>query len=297
MATLTAGSLLGGYRIEALIGRGSSGAVYRAVDPRRQRLVALKVLSAGASDVPAHRAFERETRWLARCAHPHIAAVFEAGQDHGLDFIAMELMATTIAGKLASGPVNLRDVPRLGTQILDGLAGAHRQGIVHRDVKPANVGIALDGEVKLLDFGVAAPLATTSPLDTMTAEGLSFVGTLHYMSPEQLRGEEIDERADVYSAGAVLYEMVCGHRPFQQPQPACLIDAVLNRMPVPPSERRPEISPRLEHTIIRALAKAPGDRYRTANAMAEALGDDEQPMLATMDGLLGWPFVGQEHAL
>jgi eukaryotic-like serine/threonine-protein kinase len=268
------GCVFGRYYVQGFLGSGGMGVVYHARDFEAGRDVALKVLSPGALLRPmALEGFRRKALWLSRCPDRHIAAVYDAGQVDGVDYVAMELMVTTLSRRLRERPFPEHELVDVGSQILLGLSAAHRRGVIHRDVKPGNVGISADETAKLLDFGVAAELGPSAdPAETRTGEGgLPFAGTIHYMAPEQLRGEPIDERADLYSAGAVLYEMATGQRPFRCPQLACLIDAILNRVPVSPRRLNPSLSPAMQRVILQALDKEPDGRFATAAAMRKSL--------------------------
>jgi eukaryotic-like serine/threonine-protein kinase len=265
------GRRLGRYGIGELIGRGGMGMVYRARDSRARRDVALKVLGAASGQEAIDR-FQREALWLSYCDGPHIVPVYDTGRVDGVDYIAMELMATTLQSRIRDGRASIGDVVSVGVSILFGLAVAHRAGIVHRDIKPANVGISATGVIKLLDFGVANPLPWSAhDQNSGTSPPTPFVGTLDYMSPEQLRGDRLDERGDIYSTGAVLYELATGSRPFPEVRPACLIDAILNATPPAPSALRAELPPALDEVLLTALEKLRARRYRSALAMVGAL--------------------------
>ena len=266
------GRTLGRYVIEALIGRGGMGAVYRAHDCVNRRDVALKVLGSRAGQDAIDR-FQREALWLSCCDDPHIVSVYETGREGNIHYIAMELMATTLQSRIVSRGPTVDGVEAVASGILLALVAAHRAGILHRDVKPANVGISAAGRVKLLDFGVANALpwnaaqsecATIAPLATSA-------GTIEYMPPEQLCGEPTDERADVYGAGAVLYEFVTGQPPFDGAHLAALIDGILNRVPAAPATMNQSVGPALNGLILRALEKKPGRRFPSARAMHDAL--------------------------
>jgi serine/threonine-protein kinase len=267
------GRRLSTFRVDARLGRGSSGTVYRAFDLGRDRTVALKVLHPeAAARVDDRAGFEREARWLARCDDPHIVPIYATGCARGVHFIAMELMAGTLQDRLAGGRPDCRTLVGVGLEILLGLAAAHRAGIIHRDIKPANVGLATSGMIKLLDFGIANPLPWSTHVDEAdTARHLACVGSLHYMSPEQLRGDTLNERTDIYSTGAVLYELATGLRPFPEVRLACLIDAILNRDPVPPSRLARGLGGGIDAVLLRALAKRPALRFPSAFAMMDAL--------------------------
>lgn len=272
---------LGSYLIQEVLGQGGMGVVYRAVDETSGYEVAVKTICpATPLAQSAIDCFRREAACLARCHDPHIATVYQAGRAEGVDFIAMELMASTLQAKIGSHGASPSEVVGTGAQILIGLAAAHRAGVVHRDVKPANIGISHSGMVKLLDFGVASTLPWISSRDESSTGASPFgvVGSLPYMPPEQLRGDAVDPRADLYSTGAVLYELASGRPPFQEGNAVRLMDAILHRRPRPLSGINPDISVVLERVILRALAKNPSSRYPSAAAMMDALlrhGDGE----------------------
>ncbi len=269
------GQTLGHYRIVEQIGAGGMGVVYRARDLQLERDVALKVLPAGVlSDEAGRGRFRQEALSLARLNHPNIATVFQFSSENGTDFLVTEYIpGATLEEKLHSGPLPQSDVVSLGTQLAQGLACAHQQGVVHRDLKPANLRITPDGRLKILDFGLAqwverrADLAATASI----TQSQEVTGTLPYMAPEQLRGEPTDERSDIWSAGAVLYEMATGQRPFPEKQSARLIDAILNKPPQPPSALNARLSGGLARVILKALEKEPGQRYGSARELGADL--------------------------
>jgi serine/threonine protein kinase/tetratricopeptide (TPR) repeat protein len=267
------GQTLGHYRIVEKIGAGGMGEVYRARDEHLERDVALKVLPAGTlADEAVRRRFRKEALALSKLNHPNIATVFDFDSQHGVDFLAMELIpGSTLSGKLADGPLVEREVLRLGAQLAEGLAGAHAQGVVHRDLKPGNLIITPDGRLKILDFGLATLLHPSGDPDLTRSitETTSVSGTLPYMSPEQLRGQPVDARSDVYAAGAVLYEMASGHRAFPQRQGAELIGAILHQSPT--SLGNQGISPALGNVMMKALEKEPSQRYQSARELLVAL--------------------------
>lgn len=277
-AELVMTNILGRYCLEEVLGRGAMGVVYRAFDQVTRRTVALKVLSPDACGEEAMDRFRVEMQWLARCRSPHVAAIHQAGRIEGVDYIAMELMADTLAARIARGSSTTDELVSVGAQVLMGLGAAHACGVVHRDVKPANIGIGADGLIKLLDFGAAAALAWNSPSGYQrTHLSRLVVGSLPYMSPEQLRADPPDPRADVYGAGAVLYELATGMRPFDGREGAAAIDAVLHHPPQRPSGLNPDIDPQLERVILRALAKYPARRFTSAFAMMDALVGSRPP--------------------
>ncbi len=234
------------------------GVVYRAHDERLNRDVAIKVLPAGSlADDNTRKRFQQEAQALARLNHPNIATVFDFDCQGTTDFLVMELLTRqTLADKLLSGPLPVNIVIRYGMQMAEGLAAAHQQGILHRDLKPGNLGLTAEGRVKLLDFGLAK-LLKTDPVEvtqSMTGAGLA-KGTLAYMAPEQLRGENIDTRVDIYAAGSVLYEMATAKRPHPQESGPLLVDAILNHLPAQPSSLNRNVTPALEAVILKALRK------------------------------------------
>jgi len=265
------GDTLSHYRILEKLGAGGMGIVYCAYDQRLDRQVAVKCLPVESfTDEDARKRFRREALILSKLNHPNIATIFDFDTEGTLDFIVMEhVQGVTLAQKLARGPLLERDALAVCLQIASGLEEAHRHGIVHCDLKPSNVMVKADGQVKLLDFGLAKLLRIS---DTATTESMTAVreigGTLPYMSPEQLRGELADLRSDIYSAGAVLYEMATGHRPFQEKVSTALIAEILENLPVPPAQHNSSLSPRLEDIILKCLEKTREDRYQSAKEFA-----------------------------
>lgn len=261
------GERLGHYRILEKIGAGGMGEVYRARDEHLDREVAIKLLPEGAlSDEASRHRFHQEARALSRLNHPSIATVHDFDTQGQTDFLVTEYVpGIALSDALASGPLPEPEILRLGTQLAEGLAAAHGLGIVHRDLKPGNLRVMPDGRLKILDFGLASSVART--LDaTVTASAIgtdACSGTLAYMAPEQLRGEAVDPRSDIYSVGMVLYEMATGHRPFETTLSTTLADAILHNPPLPPGRVRPELSPELEHIILKCLEKEPGHRYQS----------------------------------
>jgi serine/threonine protein kinase/tetratricopeptide (TPR) repeat protein len=269
------GKRLSHYRIEEKIGAGGMGVVYRAHDEQLDRDVAIKVLpSRSLADETTQKQFRREALSLARLNHPNVATVHEFGTQDGIDFLVTEYISgIAIDARLAAGPLPVAEVFRLGLQMAQGLAAAHQQGIVHRDLKPGNLRLTRDGRLKILDFGLAQFMSQPSDLGlTVTVtKSQETTGTLPYMAPEQLRGEGADARCDVWAAGAVLYEMATGRRPFAQTNAPLLIDAILNRPFEPASRLNPEVPPVLDEVIRKALAKDPSQRYQTGGELAAAL--------------------------
>jgi serine/threonine-protein kinase len=269
-------SRLGRYEIQDEIGRGMMGIVYRALDPDLGRTVALKTVhlafAIAESDREAYeKRFLAEARVAAGLSHPGLVVVHDVGRDagSGTPFIALEyLEGRTLAERLArQGPLPWREAARVAARVAEALHHAHRQGIVHRDVKPANVMLLGSGEAKLMDFGIAK-----IPMAQLTTAGESF-GTPAYMSPEQVGGAPVDGRSDVFSLGAVLYQTLTGRRPFEGESVAAILGRVLHGDPLAPSTLVADVPAALDGVVARALAKSPDARYPTAQALAEDLHD------------------------
>jgi eukaryotic-like serine/threonine-protein kinase len=263
------------YRIIEQIGAGGMGVVYRAHDEQLDRDVAIKVLPPRTlGDETARMRFRQEALSLAKLNHPGIATVHEFSSQDDTDFLVTEYIpGITLDRKLAGGLLPTDEIIALGLQLAQGLAAAHEQGIIHRDLKPGNLRITPEGRLKILDFGLARLMPHASELG-MTAtltQSQEVTGTLPYMAPEQLRGEPADARTDLWAAGAVLYEMVTGRRPFRENNSALLINSILNQKPEPPSKLNTEISPRLENVILKALSKDPARRHQTARELGGEL--------------------------
>jgi serine/threonine protein kinase len=272
--TLSNGSRLGPYQIVAPLGQGGMGEVYRATDTRLGRTVAVKVLpEALASDPERRQRLEREARIAGSLSHPHICTLYDIGEEGGTHYLVMEYVeGQTLAQRLESGPLPLDLALTFATQVADALDKAHRRGVVHRDLKPANVIVSASG-VKLLDFGLAtrrtqvrgtaSQIPTEDHQERITSEG-AIVGTLQYMAPEQLEGQEADNRTDIFAFGALVYEMVTGTKAFQSGSHAGLIGAILRDAPRPIGELVPSVPPALALTISRCLAKDPDERWQSA---------------------------------
>ncbi len=265
------GRTLSHYRMVQRIGAGGMGVVYRAHDERLDRDVALKVLPPGLlSDEAARRRFRKEALALSRLNHPNIETVHDFDTQEGVDFLVMEYIpGETLAQKLAGGPLPEKEVATLGAQIASALEGAHERGVVHRDLKPGNILVTPRGQAKVLDFGLAMllwPEGEVSQVETMSQTHAA-VGTMPYMAPEQLRGEKVDARSDIYAAGAVLFEMATRQRPFPQKTAPTLINAIQHEAPPTPSTINRRISPTLDGIILKALDKDPSRRYQAAREL------------------------------
>ena len=264
------GRTIGHYRVVSALGAGAMGEVYRAHDEKLDRDVAIKVLNSGLlADEGVRSRFRKEAKALSRLSHPHIAMLLDFDSADGLDFLAMELVpGKTLAEELQEGPLPAKDVVRLGAQLARGMKAAHDQGVVHRDLKPSNLALTGDGLLKVLDFGVARlvePRAEGPGEDTATHTALGrAVGSPPYMSPEQVLSKDVDARTDLYSAGAVLYELATGRRPFGDLRGGELADAILHHPPVPPSAVDASVPPGLESVILKSLEKDPALRHQTA---------------------------------
>jgi serine/threonine protein kinase len=284
------GRTLGHYRIEAKLGEGGMGVVYRALDTRLQRLAAIKVLPEGMVTPERRQRFVHEARAASALNHPNIVHIYDIDQIDGLDFIAMEYVTgQTLAERISRKALTLSETLKYATQVADALAKAHGAGIVHRDLKPANIMIGEDGRVKLLDFGLAKLvepesgdelMATrTEPAEELRTEEGSIAGTVAYMSPEQAEGRKVDARSDIFSFGLVLYEMVTGRRAFEGATKLATLSAILHQEPKPVSQSAANVPGELEKIIARCLRK---DLERRAQHMAdvklalEELKDDSE---------------------
>jgi serine/threonine protein kinase/tetratricopeptide (TPR) repeat protein len=274
------GTRLGAYEVIAQIGSGGMGDVYRARDARLGRDVAIKILPGEfAADPERLRRFEQEAKAIAALDHPHILAIHDVGSHGGVPYIVTELLeGANLRERLSGGPLPLRKVVETAVQIAQGLAAAHEKGIVHRDLKPANVFITRDGQVKILDFGIAKLVAPRSLLEPAQATtvveataGGTTLGTVGYMSPEQVRGQDVDSRSDIFSFGAVLYEMLSGKGAFFRETGADTTSAILHDDPPPLSGTEREIPSVLEGIVTRCLEKSPEDRFQSARDLAHDL--------------------------
>lgn len=274
---LSRGVRLGPYEILDALGAGGMGEVYRAIDTRLERTVAIKILPAQLSSDPVRKQrFEREAKTISSLNHPHICVLHDVGQQDGIDYLVMECVeGETLAKRLEKGVLPLEQVLRYGMQIADALDKAHRNGVVHRDLKPANIMLTSTG-AKLLDFGLAKATVPLTSAATLTAEIRNspvteqgtILGTFQYMSPEQVEGKEIDGRSDIFSLGAVLYEMLTGTRAFGGKSQLSVASAILEKEPEPISSVKPMTPPALDHAIRGCLAKDREERWQTARDLA-----------------------------
>jgi eukaryotic-like serine/threonine-protein kinase len=278
--TLTPNTLLGPYKIVSLLGTGGMGEVYRALDTRLDRTVAIKVLPKHLSEQSSVRErFEREARAISSLTHPHICALYDVGREDGIDYLVMEyLEGESVADLVARGALPTDQVLRYGIEIADALDKAHRQGLVHRDLKPGNIMLTKSG-AKLLDFGLVkytspeevGPLTNLPTQNRPLTEEGTILGTFQYMAPEQLEGREADARTDVFAFGAVLYEMTTGRRAFRGSSKASLIAAIISGSPEPMSVVQPLTPPALARVVQVCLAKDPDERWQSAHDIAEEL--------------------------
>ncbi len=280
---LTAGTRLGPYEIRDQIGAGGMGEVYRATDTRLDRTVAIKVLPEHLADDPQRRErFEREARAVSSLNHPHICALHDIGEQDGIHYLVMELVeGETLQQRLEKGRLSLDQALEYAIQIADALDKAHRQGVVHRDLKPGNIMLTKSG-TKLLDFGLAklkGDAGGVSPLSQMPTQDLSqpltaegtIIGTLQYMAPEQLEGQEADARTDIFAFGAVVYEMVAGRKAFEGRSQVSLMAAILEHTPVEMSSLQAMTPPALDRIVKVCLEKDPEERWQTARDVAREL--------------------------
>src|SRR6516165_3244616 len=277
---LAPGTQLGPYEIVAPLGAGGMGEVYRARDTRLERTVAIKILpSQFSADMVRKQRFEREAKTISQLNHPHICTLHDIGSQDGIEYLVMECVeGETLAKRLEKGPLPPEQVLKYGAQVADALDKAHRSGVVHRDLKPGNIMLTPTG-AKLLDFGLAKPaapvltgatLTAATPRAPMTEEG-TIVGTFQYMSPEQVEGKELDGRSDIFSLGAVLYEMLTGQRAFQGKSQLSVASAILEKEPEPISKLKPMTPHALDFAIRKSLAKLPEERWQSASDLASQL--------------------------
>jgi len=276
--TLVAGTKLGRYEIRAQLGAGGMGEVYLAEDTQLGRRVAIKFLSPElVADERANKRLVKEARAAATLDHPNICSVYEVGEADGRSFIAMQyLEGETLDSKLRRKPLELKESLTIASQVADALAEAHSQGIIHRDIKPANIMITSRGQAKVMDFGLARVIAGAVESEAKTKSLLTtpgtILGTVPYMSPEQVRGESLDARSDIFSLGVVLYEMLSGRQPFASESAAATVSAILTHEP-PPLARFTRVAPaELERIVVKALTKDREERYQTAKDLLSDLG-------------------------
>ena len=273
---LLPGMLLGPYKVEAPLGKGGMGEVYRAKDARLGRDVAIKVLPANLNDPAASLArFDREARVLAALSHPNILSIFDVGTEGGVSFVVMELLrGQTLRSRIADHRLPWRQAVQIGIEIAEGLSAAHSKGIIHRDLKPENIFLTPDDHIKILDFGLASwqqRLESVDASDTTTGPATApgtVVGTTPYMSPEQLRGIQLDTRTDIFSLGCVLQEVITGSRPFSGATQAETTAAILKDEPQSLSEFNSSVPPELDRVIKRCLSKDPNHRFQSAGDLA-----------------------------
>ena len=280
---LKLGAKLGAYEIRAPLGAGGMGEVYQAFDSKLGREVAIKVLPTAFVNNPERVSrFQREARILAALNHPNIATIYGLEQDGGIQFLLMELIVgDTLAARLSKGPLLVKEALDIAIQVADALDAAHSQGIIHRDIKPANIAVTKRGQAKIMDFGLAklvqsldeeiSTSSSTVSHELRLSKTDAILGTIPYMSPEQIRREGAEARSDLFSFGLVLYEMATGCRAFTGRSDGIILDAILNCAPVAPSKWNRAVPPRLEQIINRALEKDRGLRYQTARDLKSEL--------------------------
>src|SRR5215471_7678066 len=300
MTTHSVGAKLGPYEILAPIGAGGMGEVYRAKDPRLGREVAIKVLPPSfAQDADRLKRFEQEARAAGILNHPNITAVHDIGSHDGAPYIVTELLeGETLRARLSTGAVPARKAIDYAIQIAKGLAAAHEKGIVHRDLKPENLFLTRDGRVKILDFGLAKLKPETveaGQTDLQTVSGTQpgvVLGTMGYMSPEQVRGKPADARSDIFSLGTILYEMIAGRKAFRGDSAADTITAILSKEPPELSHTNKDVHPGLDRIVRHCLEKNPEERFESARDVAfdlEALSTVSSPTLTGVHALPAKP--------
>src|SRR5258706_876262 len=273
---LASGTRLGPYEIVGPLGAGGMGEVYRAKDTRLGRDVAVKILPAHLSEkVEVRERFEREARAISSLNHPHICTLYDIGREGNADYFVMELLdGETLAARLERGPLKLEEALKIGAQIAEALAAAHKSGIVHRDLKPGNVALTKSG-AKVRDFGVAklrdeAIVDNVTRTTPLTSQG-TMLGTVQYMAPEQLEGKPVDHRADLFASGALVYEMLTGKRAFEGVSQASVIASILKDDPRPVSQLIPTTPASLDRVVTSCLAKDPEERWQSAGDLAREL--------------------------
>jgi serine/threonine protein kinase len=284
--TLSAGTRLGPYEILAPLGAGGMGEVYRARDKKLDRDVAIKVLPQSvAGDADTLARFEREAKAVAALSHPNILAIFDFGTHEGVSYAVMELLeGETVRGKLDAGPIMQKQAVDYALQCARGLSAAHERDVAHRDLKPENVFVTRNGHVKILDFGlakrvekVASGEETSAPTVSGHTEPGTVMGTGGYMSPEQVRGHPVDHRSDIFSFGAILYELLSGKRAFKKDTPSDTMAAIMRDEPPELSESGRNISSALDHIVRHCLEKDRDNRFQSAKDIAFALSEASGP--------------------
>jgi len=262
----------GRYEIIEELGKGSMGVVYRAYDPQIDRAVALKVLREDrVTSEDFVQRFLKEAKAIGRLSHPNIVTIYDVGEDHGTIFIAMELLEGTPLHRVArERELSPTEIIRLGAQLAETLGYAHQKGIVHRDVKPSNVLLLANGQMKITDFGIAHMEDPSALVQTQAGE---ILGTPAYMSPEQVLSQPVDGRSDLFSLGIILYELSTGRRPFGGENMAAIFHAITQLHPPEPTEINPGLSQSLSQVIMKCLRKSPGERFETGHALARALSE------------------------
>ena len=267
---LPAGHKLGAYEIVCPLGAGGMGEVYRARDPKLGRDVALKVLPPEVTTEPGRlERFDREARAIAALNHPHIVTIYSTEDADGVRFLTMELVdGCTLSDLIAPGGMPIGRFLDIAPPLADALAAAHQKQITHRDLKPGNVMVSNDGRVKVLDFGLARVGGGEASDETLTRAPIThhgtLVGTMPYMSPEQVEGRALDARSDLFSLGVIFYELLSGERPFKGASSPALMSAILRDTPPPIGERRPDVPEAIGRLLARLLEKRPEDRVQTA---------------------------------
>jgi eukaryotic-like serine/threonine-protein kinase len=304
--TLAVGTRLGAYEILSPLGAGGMGEVYRARDSKLKRDVAVKVLPKSlAADADALARFEREALAVAALSHPNILAIFDFGTHEGTAYAVMELLeGETLRGKLDSGPIPQKQAVDYGLQVVKGLSAAHEKGIVHRDLKPENLFVTKDGHVKILDFGLAKKIEAVAPgkeTEAATASGHTepgtVMGTMGYMSPEQVRGLPVDHRSDIFSFGAILYEMLSGRKAFKRDTASDTMAAIMRDEPPELTESGRNVSPGLDHIVKHCLEKDRENRFQSAKDVAFALSEASAPTTAMSGAHLATPPAGKKRLL
>ena len=295
---------VGPYRITGALGSGGMGVVYRAEDERLGRPVAIKFLSGIALEDPrASERLLREARAASALNHPHICTIHDVGEHEGAAYLVMELLeGQTLAARIANGPLPEQEAVRLAAAVADALDAAHQRGIIHRDVKPANIFITQRGEPKLLDFGLARSFGSAAAIEATATNTATTAGTIAYMSPEQARDEPLDARSDLFSLGATLYQIVTGALPFPGSSTALVFDAILNKPPRRPSQVNAAVSSPLEQILLRALEKDQRLRYQSAADLRADLqrllrGDSAAVPAAVRPTRPRWPLVAATAAI